>query len=284
MKLKSRIIRAAVAESRTRIIDVNPITNDEKDWRENGLLGLISKIAKKAWVVIWRAVSRFSFTDAVSWISAGFGFVYNFNFNISEKEVNAQIEAAWIRIAGLAGAASGKFIGTLTAKTIGYATVMAIFPASVAVVLKAKIASDLSLKLAQEIGQIIKLVAISLAQAGGLFIYGKIRQAIKGSDKEYLAKLKKQGLNTEDIAKAMQERDKPWTIRGKVEEFQKFITGDNKAAQAFVENFGENVGESFIEAGYVVAGVMDEYVASQQNPATLEIEFEPDGTVKVDRV
>jgi hypothetical protein len=284
MTLRSRVIRAAVAEARVRIVDINPLTSDEQEWSRSGWMGLASKLLAKAWKVIWRTVTRLSFTDLLGKIFAPLGFLYNFNFNISETEIKAQINAAWVRIAGLTGSGLGKTIGTISAGALGYGACLVIFPGPVAALLGRKIASELLLQLAGELGLIIKLIFVAAFQAASLWLYGKVKQAIKGSDKSFIAKLKKKGFDSGQIAKAMAERDKPWSLRGKVEEFKEFLGGNNDAQKAFAENLIEDAQESFIEAGYTVAGIMDEYVASQQNPNLLEIDFQQDGTVKVKNV
>lgn len=284
MTLKSRIIRAAVAEARTRIVDINPLSNDEKEWRKSGWMGLASKLAAKAWKIVQRWVSKLSFTDLLGKIFAPLGFLYNFNFNISEKEIKAQINAAWVRIAGLTGSGLGKTIGTVTAGTLGYGVCLVLFPAPIAKMLGGKIAEELALKLVGELSLIIKLISVAAFQVAALWLYGKVKQAIKGSDKDYLKKLKEKGLSPEQIEKAMIERDKPWSIKGKVEEFKEWLGGNNDAQKAFAENLIEDAQESFIEAGFVVAGIMDEYVASQGNPSLIELDFQENGTVNVKNV
>lgn len=284
MTLKSRVIRAAVAEARTRVIDINPLTEEEKDWQKKGWMGLASKLLAKAWKIIWKFATKFSITDLLGKIFAVTGFFFNFNWNISEKEIEAAIKGSLTRIAGMLGSAAGKTLAHVAVKNIGYGAVAVIFPGPVAALLSAKIAAELKVSLASELSLIITLLTGASLQLAGLWAYGAIKMAIKGSDKSYLEKLKKQGLSTQQIEKAMTDRDKPFILREKWEEFRDWMSGSSEIRKAFVTNLTDDFADSFVEAGYVVGGIIDEYRASTGNQNQIEIEFQPDNTVKVKQV
>lgn len=274
----SRTTRTNTA--RTRKVDVNPVTADG----ERNIWLRIGSIIGEA-IGKFLDFSKWTLQSLWSGVVAAASFVMNFNWNQSDAETNSQIDAAWLRISGLLGQAAGSFLGKVVCGAVPLAGILAINP-NMGKAISKEVTEELLEELARELSLVARGVGQNLVNIGALWVFQNIRRFIKGgSDEEFEKKLKKAGYKAEDIQKSMAERNKPFVIRQKIEE--KIESIDNKYLREFVQETFEEFGQSCTEAGYILTGAIDNYIA-QQNlvaaDATIEIEFDANGNPVIKKI
>ena len=247
--MKSRVVRNFIGE---RTIDIfASITQPETAPQPNAegilprffnaifgigrrLVGFLTKAAfdfggwllKNAWDIIVEATFE----------------VLSFDWNQTDREIQRQIDAGSVQIAGALGGLAGTSL--VWFGSVGLAGALAMkFPV---------LGGELAMKLAEEGGEEIRgslsnLISVSKNVATRNVVLGTLLTA---------RKMKLFGL----VPIATQKE--PWTISGAIEQRVEAI--DNPALRSFVEEFIESAGEAVIEAGYVVSYVFDDFYSASK--------------------
>jgi hypothetical protein len=206
-------------------------------------------------------------------------FAYNFNWNITDQELDENVKQGFNALGNDFGRFAGFTAGYLACGALPGAVVM-YFNKSLGM----QILEDVGLaaldRLTGELSSIMTSITNYLASAALSYLYKNTRNFIRGTDLEFRTKLLEQGVPIKEMEKQANERNKPFVIAEKVE--TKVGTIKNEFLKNFVSSFIEEMGESCIEAGFVVTGRMDEHFSQQKlsrNPLlgvekTIEITFD----------
>jgi hypothetical protein len=165
-----------------------------------------------------------------------------FDWNASDREIQEQINARNIALAGTWGATLGSGAGWLAGIGIGYGFTV-LCPVIGSAALAKVVAGEATLEALEEVGATaINAVRQTVATLGTNALVSGYRRFRKGL-----------GINPPDSAPS-------WTISGKIEE--KIDSIKNPALRNFVEEFVDEFFDSFIEAGYIFAYELDSQLAA----------------------
>jgi hypothetical protein len=291
------IVKAATLVSRVArkkstgggIRKINPLkglAQKDKDFLSTvfgGLGGFFNSLFATVVSGLFKGIA-WTFTELWSLIVATVQFAINFNWNITDAEIDQQILSNFNRLGSVYGGFFGQAFGWLGCGALPGAVIMYFNQALGMYVLK-EVGEEALGELASSLAQVVKATFNALVQSAVLFIYKNVRNLFRESELEMRNRLAEKGLKISEIQKAVDERNKPWVAAQKIE--NKIESIPNQFLQNFTEEFVDEIGESCIEAGYVVAGSLDRYFAEQKvgNPdTTVEIEFKDDGTTEINRV
>jgi hypothetical protein len=168
--------------------------------------------------------------------------ISTFDWNASDKEIQAQINARNVALAGTWGATLGSGTGWLVGIGIGYGFTI-VCPVIGSARLAKLVAGEATLEALEEVGSTainaVRQTAATLGTNALLSGYRRFRRAL--------------GINPPDSAPS-------WTIAGKIEE--KIDSIKSPTVKAFVEEFTDEFFDSFIEAGYIFAYELDSQLAA----------------------
>lgn len=229
----------------------------QKLW--NGFLRFGGSLLTKVWESLSVALS-FSFTLLWSVIVSVSQFVWNFNWNVTEAENNQQIQSLFNSLAGSAGTTLGNAVGWLACGAIP-GMVIASFNEPLGLYVLKNVGEEAAEEIAANLANLIRQVAIQGSQVLLSWMYTQVRKFWRKEDSVIRQQMIASGkLKKEDIDKAIADRNKPWSFASASEEAIEAIP--NETLRTFVENFFEEAADACIEAGYVVAGAVDSYMAS----------------------
>ncbi|MBD2001920.1 MULTISPECIES: hypothetical protein [Cyanophyceae] len=266
-QLKSRAARAVATGSSNgvRRFAVSGMRDSEPDsgglvqklW--NGFLRFGGSLLTKVWESLSVALS-FSFTLLWSVIVSVSQYIWNFNWNVTEAQNNQQIQSLFTSLAGSAGTTLGNAVGWLACGAIP-GMVIASFNEPLGLYVLKNVGEEAAEEIAANLANLIRQTAIQGSQVLLSWMYTQVRKFWRKEDSVFRQELMKTGkLKKEDIDKAIADRNKPWSFASASEEAIEAIP--NETLRTFVENFFEEAADACIEAGYVVAGAVDSYMAS----------------------
>lgn len=283
--LKSRAVRRSFAGNSARVIG-NSISTEpslgKKIW--NALKGFAQWAIGK----LWTRIRSIQLTDVWAWFERKFHDLWSFDWNQTDAELNEKTKAAWEQVktaaAGLAGRAAGYLVcGALPAVSI------AVFNEALGAYLLKKFGEEALTELAYSLGAFLKLVAATMATQFIRFVYKSGRRLIKAAarNKAIRGVLEKAGVNTTAVdewgEESSKEKDASFAsgLRNRIE---KLPDSWEDAAEEFVDEFSD----ACFEAGYIIAGGVDEFFSLQANAKEVFnplgydriVRFTPDKEVK----
>lgn len=249
------IIRENIGE---RIIDIGLAGETETD----GGGGIISTLWNLA-----KGITGFLFKQALQ--LAGFvlnfqglwglivnttQFVLNFDFGVSDAALDAQVRGIWAAYAAQLGGALGQGLGWVLCGLAPGAVVFKFNAAAGALILKEAGEEALD-ELAATVNLLCQTAVRNLARTSFNRQFKAIRRWLKRPGNPVYELL------PQSLKDAWQNGGS-WTIANQIEEAIETI--DNVTIQNFVEELWEETGDSCIEAGYVVAGALDQYILERR--------------------
>ncbi|MEP0799077.1 hypothetical protein [Funiculus sociatus] len=265
-QLGSRVARAAATGSNNGVRRFAVSALQERSSGDGGVIQKLwdgflrfggSRLAE-----LWQGfTSRLSFSWTLLWsvvVSVG-QFIWNFNWNITEAESNQQIQSLFNSLAGSAGTTLGNAVGWLACGAIP-GMILTAFNEPLGLYVLKNVGEEAAEELAANLSNLIRQTAIQGSQVLLTWLYTQTRKFWRKEDSVIRQELMKTGkLKKEDIDKAIADRNKPWSFASATEE--KIDAIPNETLKSFVENFFEEMADACIEAGYVVAGSVDSYMA-----------------------
>ncbi|MBF2016303.1 MAG: hypothetical protein IGS23_14080 [Rivularia sp. T60_A2020_040] len=223
---------------------------------------------------IWRGVIQ------------AFQFAWNFNWNITDQELDKNLVSKFNSLGSNFGNFAGNSMGYLLCGALPGALI-ATFNQPLASIILEEVGAEAYEQLIGDFSGILKSSANYLGAVALTNLFKNIRNLIRGTEVEFRRKLLFNGAKIEDIEKAVAKRNKPFVIAEKVEE--KIASIDNEFLRNFASSFLESLGESCVEAGFVVTGRMDEYFAKQRESRdplfgaekTIEVTFDDNDQPKI---
>lgn len=238
---------------------------------------------------LFKGVISWTFTALWSLIVAATSFVLNFDWNLSDRELDDRIKGSFNSLAGLLGGTLGTALGYITCGVLPGIGIF-IFNEPLGLFVLQEVGEEFAEELAEKLSGLIRATFSSFRSASFFFLYKNVRNLWREGDEKLKQRLLKSGLKKEDIEKAINQRNQPWVLSQKIEKRIESIK--SPFWKAFTEEFFDEYGEACIEAGYVVARSIDEYIAKsklasgaiQGDTQTIEVEFTPQGGIKVEKI
>ncbi|PIG90817.1 hypothetical protein [Gloeocapsopsis sp. IPPAS B-1203] len=220
-----------------------------------------SLFAALTWQPPW--ASMFSLTNLWSKAVATYQFLFNFNWNATDDQLDQQIKQAELAVAAAEGGARGAFVGYLVCGVAPTAAI-AVFNEPLALYVLKNLGEEAAEEMAARIGALIQLQIRKTAITAFINIFKNNRALIRSAALGFTKLLQIAGVPIDDeaINKANEQRDQPWSIATAMEDTIDRI--EDPAQRIRVEEFWEEFGEACIEAGYIVAGSTDSWIAQQR--------------------
>ncbi|MEM7063811.1 MAG: hypothetical protein AAF572_11685 [Cyanobacteria bacterium P01_B01_bin.77] len=204
--------------------------------------------------------------------------VFTFDWNRPDDQLDQQIKGQWN--------AYGAVLGSVAGSTIGYLA-CGVLPATSLFAIDERMAMYVAQQVGEEfldefIGQAayaIRLGARNLVQQGAFEVYKNTRRWLKQDNNSMLNLIVGEDRAQEIKAKWGEQNAQPFTIYGAIDEQVDKIP--SQFWRNFTEEMIDEVFDSCIEAGYVVAYSLDGWFAQQkmaQAEAERVVEVQPDKT------
>ncbi|ESA37863.1 gliding motility protein [Leptolyngbya sp. Heron Island J] len=204
--------------------------------------------------------------------------IFSFDWNRPDEALDQQVRNQWT--------AYGSVLGSVTGSTIGYLA-CGVLPATSLFAIDERMALYVTQQVGEEfidefIGQAafaIRLAARNLVQQGAFDVYKNVRRWLKEDSNPILNTILGSQRAEEIKATWGEQSANPFTIYGAIDEQVERIP--SAFWRNFTEEMIEEVFDSCIEAGYVVAYSLDGWFAQQrmaQQEAERVVEVQPDRT------
>lgn len=288
---KSRVARKAATGGKIRKFAANAGSKVAK--QPTGFFGKLwngfAKFSVSLLGKVWDLLGGFlSWSATAIWATcvAAKDFLFNFDWNPSDAKLDSDIKNAFKPLAGLLGATLGKATGYILCGAIPGAVIFSFNEALGYHILK-ELGEEALDEFAGEIANIIQTGFRSLGQASFAFAHKQIRTLWRETDDKFKKRLASTGLKESEVNRAIAERNKPFIIRENID--KKVESVKNESLRDFIENFLEEFDSGCVEAGYVVAGGIDSYLAEQKaskeifqgKEQNIEVEFDDNGNIKL---
>lgn len=274
--LGSRAVRLASASGGIRRIAVNATASrDEPGGGITSLYSAVEKFGQSLMSFAFNALQAFFTLDwgkLWQYVIGGVRYLLNFNINMDTATIDAQIQQAEIALAGAKGALIGQSLGFAICGIIPAATI-AVFNQPLALYMMKELGEEAAEEIAASLGNLISLQIQQGAKMGFLALFKNHKDLVRGAAIGFANLLVRAGVITqESVDKATAERNKPWSIASSLEASIESI--EDPVDQAYAEELWEELADSCIEAGYIIANSADGYFAQQRmaNEAVLGTE------------
>lgn len=197
-------------------------------------------------------------------------FLFNFNWNISDEDLEARLKNAEIAWWAQLGSTIGTSLGWITCGFIPTAVVFS-FNRALAAHILLNVGEEAYDEMISEVAALVNMSARNFANQWITKLFIAFRWMVKNvalnvSNDSLLSDTVGRLLEATKLSEAAKKwgdkGSKPWILSQKIEEAIE-NSGLELKYQAFLEEILESFGDSCIEAGYVVAGSIDEWIANQ---------------------
>jgi len=296
--LESRVVRTEIVGN-TGIRTIGGLSKGEKkDWLDkivNFGKAIGGWLLKAAGWVLGKIIEKIGlkFTNAYQTMIQSISFAYNFNWQQTDAELDKYLENVKIQLAAIAGGTFGNSLGYLVCGVIPSVGVM-LFNEPLGLYLLKEVGEEALEEFLSNF-QVLCYTALNYKiQKEHIERFKSTRTWIKRtlSDPDSIqSKLFKKTAG-EKLYNAIQtwgdEGNKPWSIRQHVE--QQIENIENPQLQAFIEEAYDEFIDACTEAGYIIAGGLDNWVLQQREAnrnilgTERTVEFQPDRTIENERI
>lgn len=184
------------------------------------------------------------------------GFVWNFNWNTTDTALNAQLQAAYVQLAGSLGGTLGSAIGYLVCG-VGGAALIATVNESLALQVFKELGEEALDEIAGNLAELIKITVKVIFQTWFTHIFKNVRSIFRSDGARLRDKLIESGrITPEQMTELKGERDKPWSFAIGFNNFIQSVPG-GEITQEFLEEFFDELSGSCVESGYIIAQTID---------------------------
>lgn len=288
---KSRVIRKASTGGKVRkfLPGAGAVSKKEPQGFLATLWDGFAKFSVSLLKEVWKQLSGFiswSATAIMGAIVAAKEFIFNFNWNPSDADLDAAIANSFNALPGITGSLLGKATGYLLCGALPGAVIFSFNEAMGVYVLK-ELGEEALDELAGELANLIRATFGAIGQSAFAFAHKQVRTLWREPDDKFRKRLEASGLKKKFVDEALAERNKPFIIRQKLD--KKVESIQSKPLKDFIENFLDEFDSSCVEAGYVIAGGIDAFIAGQAaakdviqgKSQNVEVEFNENGTIKL---
>jgi hypothetical protein len=208
----------------------------------------------------------FSFTAIWSWVVAATQYVWNFNWNITDTQLAQQYQAFAVQLSGQLGSTLGNAMGFLACGYLPTAGIM-VFNEALAVHVLEKVTEEFIDELS---GNLVALTnTLFRIAVSSLFV-----ETFKASRKMVKEWFRDPTSTTSKVANALipnftervktwgEPGSKPWSFASATDAYINSLS--DPIAEEFLQEFLDEFGDGCVEAGYVVAGGIDSYLAERR--------------------
>lgn len=266
--LASRTIRQSVTGNSGGIRKLSTLnrflSNAEQD-DSGGIIGFFQKVFKfgvkgAGWIATnLLKLGSLTFTSAWGWLVNSGQRLVNFDWNASDAELKQLVSGGYLAAASVWGAFVGSSLGWVAGIGLGYGVSM-LMPVIGGAVLAKYVASKVAEEALPEISQAL-LAALSqtlraMANQASISLYINSRKFLK----------RRRSLLPEGLREIVDEWGSDNGPRVTIaESFEERLETLPLAGQIFAEEAVDEFFDSFIEAGYIVAGELDSAVEAAKN-------------------
>lgn len=274
--LQSRVVRNVVSGMtggirRVSGPDTTPLQG--KGGKTRQILGIFNK-AKGFLVGLGRfalGFRGFNLSALVDMFWAAAIALWNFNWNQTDKQLDETVKSQWITFAGQLGGFVGSNLGYFTCGFIPAATTFT-FNEGLAVYLLKRVGEEYLDEMAGQVAGVVRGAVNSLAVTAFIHSYKNLRKLLKRP-----GSIARKLMGDKAVNEWGKEGGAPWSFGLKYEEAVDKIP--NPYVKAFVEELGEEWFESCMEASYVIAQGVEDYMgANMVNNDTI---LGPERTIEV---
>ncbi len=267
-ELRSRVIRSRIVQEGVRRLSLNAFS--EQPQEQGGTLRRIFDYTKRfTGFVISSALDllkglAFSVRDLFTGVVKAVQFLWRFNWRITDEVIDAKILNAYYIIGGGLGGFTGRILGWLSCGAIPGASIFVFNQAMALYVLK-NVGEEALEDVAAEAASLINLTTGQLLTAAVLYAYKNVRSFLLNPANPVTVMLLRTGIiSRSKYDQFIEEAGKPEPWSFAIAFQNKIDSIESPFVQNFVENLVDEFFDSCVEAGYVVAGSIDEFLALDQ--------------------
>ncbi|MBD2100268.1 hypothetical protein [Leptolyngbya sp. FACHB-261] len=249
-----------------------------------GFLGRAARLLTSGLSLLF-GIGAFTLTSLWGLFTSTVQYIWQFNWNTTDPSIDAQMKNLWDSFGGLLGGLAGNAVGWLSCGILPGAVIFSFNAPMGAYVLK-EVGEEAMEEFIGNLQVVVQSGLRSAVQAGILWLYKNVRRWLKQPGNKFGLALF--GGDAEKLAKWGEQNSQPWSFAQAFE--NKIESIDNQFVQNFVEEFFDEAFDACVEAGYVVAGSIESYLATQrmvQEQAlgkARTVEIQPDRTVENERL
>ncbi|MEO0884660.1 MAG: hypothetical protein AAFY54_01845 [Cyanobacteria bacterium J06648_10] len=275
--LVSRAIRQNVTKSSNGVRVLNTVnrflTDDQQDDGSGlgrffgGLLGFGAKSA--GWIAeSVLGITSFTFSSLWGWMVNAGQRIVNFDWNASDAELKQAINAGYVGAASSWGSFVGSGLGWAAGIGLGYGVSMicpVIGGAALARYVSGRVVQEAIPEITQNLVIALRQTLRAMANQASIGLYINSRKWLKRNADSIASIVGRLGYNG-DLAKLTETIDQWGSDNGPrvtiADSFEQQIEKLPLIRQIFVEEVVDEFFDSFIEAGYIVAGELDTAMAA----------------------
>lgn len=248
-----------------RIIDFGAILDPQLD-DGGGIIDTLFDLAKGLTGFLFKQVLNLlggvlNFQALWSLIVSQTQFIINFDFGVSDAQLDAQVYGIWNSYIAQLGGALGQGLGWVLCGIAPGAVVFKFNAAAGALILQ-QVGEEALDELASTVNLLVQTGTRNLARSTFIRQFKAVRRWLKQPGNPIY------GLLPQSLKDAWANGGS-WTIANQIEEAIETI--DNPIIENFVEELWEETGDTCIEAGYVVAGALDQFILEQKTKAAEQV-------------
>lgn len=235
---------------------------------ENGLISVYNAINKFGSGLMRGTLQAFANLFTFSWsklwgmLVGGFQFLINFNWNATDAQLDGQIKQAEIGLAAARGRLAGQSLGYAICGLVPTATI-AVFNEPMALYILKELGEEAAEEISASLANLITLQFKQQARSAFVNLYKNYRSLFRTGVEGIAQTLVDVGVLTQDtVANMFIKRNEPWSFASALSDSIESIA--DPAEQAYAEEFWDELQDSCIDAGYIVAGGIDGYMAQQR--------------------
>lgn len=262
--LASRTVRQSVTQDSAgirKLSTLNRFLSNAEQGDSGGIIGFFQKIFKfgiksAGWIATnLLQLGSLSFTSVWGWLVNTAQRVVNFNWNASDAELKQLINGGYLAAASTWGTFVGSTLGWTAGIGLGYGVSM-ILPVIGGAVLAKYVATKVAEEALPEISQNLLTALSQTLRAMG----GQVSISLYINSRKFLKRRRDQlPENVREILDEWGSDNGPRITMA--ESFEERLESLPLIGQIFVEEAADEFFDSFIEAGFVVAGELDAAVA-----------------------
>ncbi|MEH1821938.1 MAG: hypothetical protein V7L31_23135 [Nostoc sp.] len=188
-------------------------------------------------------------------------FLWNFNWNATDAQLDESIKGQFHALAGQLGITVGQTLGYIAGGFIPGATIF-VFNEALGAQVLTKVTERFAEGFLTNLGLLFQQALVLGSQILFTNTYKTVRKIIKAIPSQYI-----KTFFGDKVANAVtawgKEGSKPWSFAIAIDEAIDNVFGKGSELSTFIHQTLLQAGQSFIEAGYVVANSVDSYIASQ---------------------
>lgn len=271
--LQSVAIRRLIGNQGIRKIDLKTGGIQAIQSPKTGILGGIINWGQKflGWAIAGLKWLGVSVVAVYNWVCARVGELWRFDWNMSDTAIDKAIQLNWVRFGGVLGGLTGKAVGWAISFGAMKITIGAINPV-LANYIMSNVAEEAVDEFFSELASFFRNTAGLAARSFLLWAYKNVRGLYRNSKKLYSS--------ATGGADPPIEKESPFILKRKFDEKRIQLFGDDDTFSGnFAEEFADELGDAFFEAGLAVAQGMDSFLAEQNaeiNPYVVDLKINKD--------